>query len=393
MKIQAGLIGLGFATQELKLPGYLAQDMVEIVAIADPNPVARAEIAERLGLGPEKCYNDYAALLANESVDYVDVSTPHSTHLPILQLAAEKGISVVCDKPVAMSVAEVDEMIGIAERSGIRAGVHHNFTHFPSHVEVLRQIKSGAIGRVESITMSAHSIYAPGVMPGEEGWRAFAHLSGGGILMDYGIHHFYLLRNIFGPDFVAKSITARIDKRRIRSDADVEDTASVHIEGERGESATLVLTWGTGTSGHMILDGEFGTLEVRYPNAHSAQHNVASEIQVIRDRIDEPETVRLDWERLPLTWYYGGSIRAFAEYVAHGITEGVGTLEEARDTVVWALAAYESAATDQTVELPLPPSSPLYVEGVTGVHRLDLSESSVVRQKQLFHPATSAGES
>ncbi|PRI10280.1 Gfo/Idh/MocA family protein [Leucobacter massiliensis] len=392
MTVRAALVGLGFAAQELKLPGYLAaRDLVEIVAVADPDPHARAVIAQQLGLPPEACHEGYEELLARADVDYIDVSTPHLTHLPILALAAERGVSVICDKPLAMSVAEVDEMIGLVERSGIRAGVHHNYAHFPSHAEMLRQIGAGAIGRVDTVTMSAHSVYAPGVMPGEDGWRGVARLAGGGILMDYGIHLLYLSLRLLGPGFIPRTVTARVDKRRIRADADVEDTVTVHIEGERGETAALTLTWGTGTSGHTVVDGETGTLQIRYPDGFSAQHNVAHELQIMRGRLGDPESIPVEWERLPLEWYYGGSIRSFAEYVRGGEPSGVATLDEARATISLALSAYESVALDRPVEVPLSPASPLYSLGVTGVHRMELASDNVIRRRGLYRPASDEG--
>lgn len=388
MTVRAALVGLGFATQELKLPAYLAAtDVVSVVAIADPDPEARKIISERLGLPASACFSTYEELLNTADVDYIDVSTPHLTHLPILTLAAERGVSVVCDKPLAMSVAEVDEMIGVTERSGIRAGVHHNYTHFPSHAEALRQVRAGALGHVDSVTMTAHSVYAPGVMPGDEGWRGTARLAGGGILMDYGIHLLYLSQHLLGPTFTPRTVTARVDKRRIRPEADVEDTVTVHIEGEAGQTATLTLMWGMGTSGHTIVDGETGTLQIRYPDMLSAQHNVAEQIEIVRDRLDAPTVVPIDWERFPLSWYYGGSVRAFATYIRSGDATGVATLAEARATISLALSAYESVALNRPVEAPLSPSSPLYSIGVTGVHKLELAADNVIRRRGLYQPA------
>jgi predicted dehydrogenase len=392
MTVRAALIGLGFATQELKLPGYLAEDNVEVVAIADPDPNARAVVAERLGLRESQQFASYEELIGTADVDYVDVSTPHATHLPIFRLAAASQVSVVCDKPIAMSIAEVDEMIGLVERSGIRAGVHHNFMHFPSHAELLRQAQAGAVGRVESVSMGANSIYAPGVLPGDTGWRATARYAGGGILMDYGIHLLYLSLNLLGEDFVPRTVTARADKRRIREDADVEDSVFVHIEGTDGRTATLTLMWGTGTSGHTLVDGSEGTMVIHHANGHSAQHNVADEIRVVRTRDDAGTIVPINWERLPLTWYYGGSIASFARYVETGSPTGVATLDTARATVSLALSAYESIALDRPVEVPLAPSSPLYSLGIVGIRDLPIAAGNVILTKDLYRRCESDPE-
>jgi predicted dehydrogenase len=125
--IRVGLVGLGFAMWELKHPAYQAFQDIQIVAVSDPRPESRAEAVRNLNLPPARCFADYRQMLGQCELDFIDISTPHRTHLEIVRAAAEAHVSLVCDKPLAMTLAEADEMIGVTERAGVVAGIHHNW--------------------------------------------------------------------------------------------------------------------------------------------------------------------------------------------------------------------------------------------------------------------------
>lgn len=380
-RTRVGLIGLGFAAWELKLPAYQSFDDIEIVAVADPMPEARAQAEAKLGLPPEMCFADYREMLDRVPLDFVDVSTPHRTHLPIVTAAADAGVAVVCDKPLAMTLAEADEMIGVTERAGVQAGVHHNFSHFPSHRLVQQLLADGLVGDVSCVALSAMAIFAPGVMGhGPVGWRGVAAQSGGGILIDYGIHATYLaLAALDGRR--PQRVTAHVD--RLLVDADVEDHAAVVLDC--GDAfANLTLTWGSGTTGDLVVHGDRGSLKVVHPDARTSPHNVATGVAHLVDR-EEPQLVPLDWERFPLTWYYGGAIRSFADVVRGIARPDQPTLADGRAVLEIVLAAYKSAALGQSVALPLSPTDPVYQYGVLGLRELDLPPDSVILRRNLFN--------
>ena len=84
----------------------MATSDVDVVAVADPLEDSHRRAQEMLGLSGADCYRDHRAVLDRGDIDFVDISTPHHTHREILEAAAETGTPAVCDKPLAMSLAE-----------------------------------------------------------------------------------------------------------------------------------------------------------------------------------------------------------------------------------------------------------------------------------------------
>lgn len=388
--VRVGLIGCGFAVNELKGPAYAASQQFEVSAIADPSPAARGDAANQFGLEPQDLYADHRELLARSDIDVVDVSTPHATHFDIVMDVIAAGKSLLCDKPPAMSLAEADMMIGAAERAGVTCGVYHNFRHFPSQAALRGVVTDGRIGTPRLATLAAHGIYAPDVDPTQStgsSWRVNSAVSGGGILIDYGMHQIYLAMDLLGvTEF--DSVSATISRSLVHGD--VEDRA--HLELHAGEAqASIALSWGSGTTGFTSVQGDQGTATLLYAGGNSAQHNVSRGVSVLAGRAND-EIIDVTWPRLPLTWYYGGALDAFHRTL-NGEADPGADLLAARTVLGVALGAYKSAALGAPVALPLLASDPVYQHGIAGLRMLDLPTDSPILRQSLFErakPLTSA---
>lgn len=384
-RMKVGLIGLGFAAWGLKVPSYAGIDELEIVAVADPSPAARDRAREELGVALDDCFEDYRALLERGGIDFVDVSTPHLTHAEILFAAAEAGIPAICDKPLAMSLAEADAVLGSRERTGALGGVHRNFRFFPSWQRVWELLGAGAIGAPTAATIGATGIWAPGTVgdAGNAGWRPTAAVAGGGIVIDYGMHLIYLAREALGGD-QPQRVQAVMDRQRLQR-GDVEDRATILLDWDDGRHALLDLGWGSGTTGDSTIQGTDGTIKLLHEGGHTAPHNVAEGVAVLRGRADE-ERHPLEWRRDPFDWYYSGAISGFADAVRGGSGPSVDApgYADGRLDLEVAFAAYESAATGAPVALPMVASDPVYQRGVLGLRELDLPDTSFVLQRDLY---------
>lgn len=385
--IRVGLIGAGFAAWDLKVPSYAVLDDVEIVAVADPSPEARERAQRELGIPAERCYADPLELVAAGGVDMVDVSTPHHTHCAILVAAAEAGIPIACDKPLAMSLREADLVIGAAERTGTPIGMLQNFRWFPSHARVAELVAEGAIGTPTFASVNAVGVFAPDV-GGEHAtsWRLRSAQAGGGILIDYGIHVIYLARAYLGGAPFTK-VTAHIDRLVVRA-GDVEDHATLLLETASGAYASVSLTWGGGATGNATVFGSDGALKVLHEGGLNAPHNVATAVAHTEGR-GEQRLEPLTWERFPLNWYYRGAIASFVARL-RGTDDSGPTADDGRADLEVVLAAYRSAATGVPVTLPLPASDPVYQHGAAGLRSLDLPEDSVVLRRDLFRAEAGA---
>lgn len=184
-----GLVGLGEIGQ-VHLRGLLrAPELVRVKAVADLDPRLRGDAAEAAGAAA--CAS-VAELLAVGDVQAVGICLPHRLHREAALAAIAAGRHVLLEKPMAVTVAECDEIDAAARAAGVRVGVSHNQLFYPPHRRALELLRCGALGRPLLLRMRL----AIGGKFG--GWRADPGAAGGGLLLDAGVHRFYLARALFG---------------------------------------------------------------------------------------------------------------------------------------------------------------------------------------------------
>ena len=140
---------------------------VTITAMCNRDP-ARGEAIQR-DYGVAGRYTDYREMLEKEKPDFVDIITPPNTHLEMSRIAGELGIHVICQKPLAPTFAEAEQIVADAQRAGIRFMVHENFRFQPWHREIKRLLTAGAIGE------KIHSLHFR--MRMGDGWGEDAYLA------------------------------------------------------------------------------------------------------------------------------------------------------------------------------------------------------------------------
>ena len=150
----------------------------EIVAAYDINP-DRLEAAKARGL---VAYEKLGDFLADDSFDMVLVATPNNFHKPMTIAALEAGKHVICEKPVAMSIDDFDEMYMASKKAGKLFTVHQNRRWDKDFLIVKKAIEDGLVGK--PYTIESRIMGQNGVM---HGWRAYK-VAGGGMVFDWGVH-------------------------------------------------------------------------------------------------------------------------------------------------------------------------------------------------------------
>ena len=151
----------------------------EIVALVDMNEDAAKEAAKTWAI-PET-YTDVAEMLEKSDADAVSVIVPNKFHAPLAIQCLQAGKHVFCEKPPALSAAEVEEMITVANESGKRLMFNYNNRARPESYKMKELIDAGEIGTINSA--QAKWIRRTGI-PGFGGWFTTKELSGGGPLID-----------------------------------------------------------------------------------------------------------------------------------------------------------------------------------------------------------------
>ena len=117
--MRGAIVGLGNVAVHGHLPGWLERPDVEIVAVSDMRPAQRAVGAERL---PDaRWYDSAESLLADTRLDFVDICTPPSSHARLIRAALERGVHVLCEKPLVRSADELGPVAELVRASGMRA--------------------------------------------------------------------------------------------------------------------------------------------------------------------------------------------------------------------------------------------------------------------------------
>jgi predicted dehydrogenase len=241
-KLRGGLVGYGFIGARGHVPAYLKRQDVEIVAVADLCPARLALAATELP-GAARHPSAEALLGAGHQLDFLDVATPPCDHAAITHAALDRGLHVLCEKPLTTSLEEAGAMLAHAERAGRVLFPCHNYKHAPVVAAIRDLIDSGRIGRVRSVTLETfRNTHAKGVPEWNTHWRRHARWSGGGIAMDHGSHTFYLTFEWMGgwPTAVTAKMSTLEPERW-----DTEDTFSAVLTFPSG-AAHAHLTWTAG---------------------------------------------------------------------------------------------------------------------------------------------------
>ena len=162
----------------------------KLVAVADIDQ----EAAKRAAAGEAAVYSDYRDMIRDKNVDAVVVCTPPFLKLDITKLAAEAGKGVFCEKPIATTLKEADEMVGIVEKSGLRFQVGYQRRFDPSYLRAKAAVDSGELG--ELLLMKEHNRDPPGPIGG---WSLIPSKSGG-IFLDTTSHDFDAVRWLSGSE-------------------------------------------------------------------------------------------------------------------------------------------------------------------------------------------------
>lgn len=172
-----------------------------VAAIASRDAASAADAAKQLGI--PKAYDTYEALLADETIDAVYIPLPNDLHAEWTIRAADAGKHILCEKPLAMSSMQAQEMVDACADAGVLLQEAFMYRHHPSWVKAIRLVRSGAIGTVQGVT-AAFSYYNDD--PSNIRNRTE---SGGGAVMDIGCYPINVARLVFEsePDSVASVVS------------------------------------------------------------------------------------------------------------------------------------------------------------------------------------------
>jgi predicted dehydrogenase len=236
-KLAWGLIGCGDIARKRIAPALRDLESCDFVGVSRE----RAELAKSFAtdFGARKHYAAWAELIADEDIQAVYLATPVHLHAEQAVAAAEAGKHVLCEKPMAMNVAECERMIAAARANQVKLGVAYYRHFYPVVSRTKEVIAAGEIGQPVIAQVNAFEFFNP-APDHSRSWLLRKDRSGGGPMFDFGCHRIEVLTNIFGPITKVSAEIANVIFER-----EVEDTATALFRFERGGVATLSVTHAT----------------------------------------------------------------------------------------------------------------------------------------------------
>lgn len=245
-----GFLGVGWIGRD-RMAALVDEDCAEIVAIADP---ATDALREASHLAPGALLSDRPDDLFDCAIDGVVIATPSAVHAHQATAALERGLAVFCQKPLARTRQEAQNVVDAARRADRLLSVDLSYRHVRGMAEVREAIRRGELGEIYALDLSFHNAYGP-----DKPWFYDLAQSGGGCVMDLGTHLVDLA--LWMLDFPeVEQVTSRLyaqGKPVAKPAAQVEDYAVAEIEFRGGAVARIACSWRLSAGRDAVIEFAF----------------------------------------------------------------------------------------------------------------------------------------
>jgi len=233
-KVRYAVVGLGWFAQTAVLPAFgHARGNSELAALVSDDPVKLARLGRKYRVSNLSSYDEYPESLTAAGVDAVYIALPNHLHRDYTVAAARAGIHVLCEKPMAVTEEECEEMIRAADAHDVRLMIGYRLHFEEANLKAAEIVNSGKIGepRIFSSLFTMQVEDADNV-------RLNPIAEGGGTLYDIGIYCINAARALFRDEPVeVEALSANDGKRRFRN-VDEMTSAVLRFPGERLASFT-----------------------------------------------------------------------------------------------------------------------------------------------------------
>src|SRR5271163_2304 len=284
-KIGYAVVGLGSIAKSSVLPAFARTRRAKLVAVVGREKKGAESVARQFNVRPAFASAQFADCLASPDIAAVYIATPQSEHLHLAAQAAKAGKHVLCEKPLAATVAQATKMVEVCREAGVLLMTAYRKYFEASTGYMKKLIADGALGRLEVIHTAFSELHVPGVSPE---WLLDARIAGGGPLMDLGVYCVNASRWLAGEDPESVSALAwRHDKRRFAS---VEEGISFRmhfpsglvVNGSTSYSAAMSsFLFVQGTKGWLCLTPAFPFDEVRRLTGKIAGRHISKSFQIV----------------------------------------------------------------------------------------------------------------
>jgi predicted dehydrogenase len=253
-KIRYAVVGQGYFAQKAVLPAFAHARGSELAALVSGDEKKRLALSRKYKVPIAIPYEDYDSLLESGAIDAVYIALPNHLHREFALRAAERGVHVLCEKPMAVDSRECEGMIRAAKKCGVKLMIAYRLHFEAANLKAIELIESGRIGEPRFF----HSAFSMQVT--EDNIRAGEIARGGGPLYDIGIYCINAARYLFRAEPVEAFATSTH-----RGDPEVEQSReifSVSLRFPKDRFANFVCGYGASDTGGYEIVGDKGSIEL-----------------------------------------------------------------------------------------------------------------------------------
>lgn len=235
-ELRVGIVGCGKIARVAHVPGFKGVPDVAIAALVDANAACAEQLRDDAAPAA-RVFTDYDAFLGS-GLHAVSICTPNHLHASMAIKALQRGLHVLCEKPIAGTLADADAMIAAAGKAGRVLQINQTLRYLPLYATMAKLVREGAIGAPQHVRCIRAAAAPPNVgwSPGAD-WFVSRNAQGG-LLLDIGIHMVDAIRWVAGD-----VITAFGDLQTRTPGIDVPDNVRALMRHAGGCTSSLEMSW------------------------------------------------------------------------------------------------------------------------------------------------------
>jgi myo-inositol 2-dehydrogenase/D-chiro-inositol 1-dehydrogenase len=339
MSLRVGIVGGSFAGT-LHAEGWLKTGRAQIVAVAAPSQETQEKFQSQFSC---TTYSNASEMLNKEELDVISLTLPNVYHYELALQAINKGIHVVCEKPLAMNLQQATEMVAAAKKSSVHLLYAEQLVFAPRYQKIKELIKKNTFGQLVQVS---HRERHGGP---HAKWFRDPAMSGGGVTMDMGIHGIGLIQWLMKPAKITH-VFARI--LTLDKSSQVDDHCLLTLEFDNGVLATVDASWVSpgGVDDVLEILGRDGYVRADLARGQTMDVYTLKGADYAAEKVEMTKGwLKISHEEAR-TWGWYAEIEHFTSVILDG-TKSEMTGEEGLEALKVALAAYESAKTNTRIPI------------------------------------------
>jgi predicted dehydrogenase len=291
-KLRYCIVGLGRISMDHFMPATRASQYGQVTAIVSGHRDKADKMAAQYNIPAKNIYSyqNFDDIAGNKDIDAVYIALPNSMHAEYTIRAAKAGKHVLCEKPMATSVADSEAMIDACRKAKSRLMIAYRCHFEPVNLKAVELIRQGKLGKIVGI----NSAFGFNIAPNE--WRLNKALAGGGPMMDVGIYCLNACRYLTGEEPSEVKGYSYSDPKDARF-KEVEEALSWSMKFPSGAVASCSTTYGANMTPFVRVYGTRGTLEINDAFGYNGQHLTAQGVDMPSTQKD-PYVFQLEADHL-----------------------------------------------------------------------------------------------